>query len=146
MDSKTRNRVLDEAETWLGTKWHHQGRIKNVGVDCAMFLCEVYEAVGLTPHIDPRPYPADWHFHRDDERFLHWLEQYADEVQAPQAGDIAIFKFGRTFSHGSIVKIWPVVLHCYVHEYVREQSATEGRLEDRDVKFYSIKPNNKVSV
>lgn len=146
MDTKARNRVLTEAESWLGTKWHHQARIKHVGVDCAMFLCEVFETAGLTDHIDPRPYPADWHFHKDDERFLDWLRKYADEVQDPKPGDIAVFKFGRTHSHGSIVKEWPLVLHCYVHEYVREQDATEGHLADREVKFFSIKQSAKVLV
>jgi cell wall-associated NlpC family hydrolase len=139
VDSKARNSVLAEAQTWLGTKWHHQARIKGVGVDCAMYLCEVYEAVGLTPHIDPRPYPADWHFHRDDERFLDWLKQYARPVKTPLAGDIAVFKFGRTFSHGAIVKEWPLVIHCYIHETVREQDATQGYLADRDVMFWRIK-------
>lgn len=144
MDSKARNSVLTEAQTWLGTKWHHQARIKGVGVDCAMYLCAVYEAVGLTPHIDPRPYPADWHFHRDDERFLEWLKQYGRSVKKPLPGDVAVFKFGRTFSHGAIVKDWPLVFHCYIHETVREQDATQGALANRDVLFFRIKKSKVV--
>ncbi len=80
LDSGTRSGVLTEARKWIGTPWHHQGRINGVGVDCAMFLCEVYFRAGLLPFIDPRPYPADWHFHQDGERFLEWLGRYASEV------------------------------------------------------------------
>lgn len=139
MDSSSRERVLAEAKTWDGTPWHHQGRIKGVGVDCAMFLCEVFERAGLVPHIDPRPYPADWHFHRDEERFLGWVAVYGEEVAQPEPGDVAVFKFGRCFSHGAIVLDWPNVIHSYTHVGVREQSANEGRLAGRDIKFYRIK-------
>ncbi|WP_436904878.1 hypothetical protein [Acinetobacter johnsonii] len=35
--------AVQEALTWLGTPYHHQGRVKDVGVDCGTLLCEVYE-------------------------------------------------------------------------------------------------------
>lgn len=34
--------AVAEAITWLGTPYHHQGRVKGVGVDCGTLLCEVY--------------------------------------------------------------------------------------------------------
>lgn len=139
MDSKTRNRVLKIARSWVGTPWEHQARLKGVGVDCAQYLCAVFEEAGLIPHVDPRPYPRDWHFHRDDERFLRWLKLYADEVDKPARGDVAVFRFGRTFSHGAIVVKWPVLLHCYIGDVVREQDAGQGHLAGRDVVFYRVR-------
>ncbi|MDR5170734.1 hypothetical protein ACKF11_08845 [Methylobacillus sp. Pita2] len=139
MDTKTRNRVLRVARRWINTPWQHQARLQGVGVDCAQLLCAVFEEAGLIPHVDPRPYPRDWHFHRDDERFVRWLEKYADEVEKPVRGDVAVFKFARTFSHGSIVVAWPMVLHCYIGDFVREQSAHEGHLAERDVRFFRVK-------
>jgi len=139
VDSSTRNSVLSEARTWIGTPWHHQGALKWVGVDCARYLCEVFHNAGLTPEIDPRPYPADWHFHRDEERFLGWLSEYAEEVDSPEPGDVAVFKFGRCFSHGAIVTAWPNVIHAYMGDGVREQDATTGRLSGRAVKFYRVR-------
>lgn len=141
MDTKTRNRVLKAALSWSATPWVHQARVKGVGVDCAQFLCAVYEEVGLIPHVDPRPYPRDWHFHRDDERFLRWLGLYADEVVKPMRGDVAVFKFGRTFSHGSIVVKWPMVIHAYVDDAVREQAADQGHLAGREVRFFRVRNN-----
>ena len=62
-------RVVAEAKTWLRTPYHHAADIKGVGVDCAMILLRVYQAVGaVPPEVDPRPYPADWFLHRDEER------------------------------------------------------------------------------
>lgn len=46
--------AVKEALTWLGTPYHHQGRVKGVGVDCGTLICEVYEKVGLMDHLDPR--------------------------------------------------------------------------------------------
>lgn len=139
MDTDTRNRVVAEASAWVGTPWHHQGRVKGVGVDCAMLLCEVYHAAGLVPFIDPRPYPRDWHYHREEERFLGWLAKYGFPVLDPKPGDIAIFKFGRCFSHGAIIVDWPLVIHSYINDGTRYERADEGNLAGREVQFYRIR-------
>ena len=53
-----RQRIVEEARSWLGTPYHHQAMVKGAGVDCAMILVAVYRAVGLIPAgFDPRPYP-----------------------------------------------------------------------------------------
>ena len=101
----TRDQVVVEARSWLGTPYHHHGRIKGAGVDCAMLLAEVFEACGLVPRVDAGFYPVDWHEHRTEELFLDWLQRCgAQPVQTPaRAGDVALFRFGRTYSHGAIV-------------------------------------------
>jgi cell wall-associated NlpC family hydrolase len=104
MNLAARAAVVAEAQAWLGTPFHHQGRVKGSGVDCAMLLAEVYQRCGLVPYVDPGYYPPDWHLHRDAERYLEKLMPYARELAgAPAPGDVAVFQFGRTFSHGAIV-------------------------------------------
>lgn len=99
-----RDAVVAEARSWLRTPYHHCASIKGVGVDCAMLLVMVYRAAGLIPaDLDPRPYSPDWHLHRGEELFLGWLEQCGDQVDAPQPGDVAVWRYGRTYSHGAIV-------------------------------------------
>ena len=35
-----RARIVAEAMTWLGTPYHHRGKLKGIGVDCAQLpLC-----------------------------------------------------------------------------------------------------------
>jgi len=60
--------VVREAESWIGTPFHHAARIKGAGVDCLMLLAEIHERAGIIPHIDPPFYVPDWHLHRDAER------------------------------------------------------------------------------
>jgi hypothetical protein len=52
--------VVEEARGWLGSPYHHMGRVKGAGTDCLMMLVEVYEAAGVVPHIEVPFYSADW--------------------------------------------------------------------------------------
>jgi cell wall-associated NlpC family hydrolase len=131
--------VVAEALTWLNTPYHHHGRLKGVGTDCAMLLCEVYRVCGLIPFIDPRPYPPDWHLHRGEERYLHWVEDYADPVESPAPGDVALYKFGRAVSHGGIVVDWPLIVHADIREGVVLADGTQGRLDGKLSGFWRVR-------
>lgn len=138
MSAEQRARVIAEAHTWIGTPYHHAGRIKGAGVDCATILCEVYEAAGVIPHVDPTPYPADWHLHRDAERYLGWLEQYGHEVDEPRAGDVIVWKFGRCFSHGAIMCENGHIIHSYLGQGVRLERRDADVFRGRAVKYFTL--------
>lgn len=54
MDIKyTRKDICDIARTYLDTPYHHQGRLKYVGVDCAGLIVEIMKEIGIfTPECD----------------------------------------------------------------------------------------------
>ncbi len=110
-----RARVVAEAMTWLGTPYHHHGRLKGVGVDCAGLPLAVYAEAGLIPETDVGHYSPQWHLHRSREVYLEWVERLGprqishDEIQA---GDFLIWRFGRTFSHGAIALDERRVIHA----------------------------------
>lgn len=135
----TRDAILAEARSWLRTPYHHQGFVKGAGVDCAFLLICVYHAVGVIPWIDPRPYPPDWHFHRDEERYLGWVEQYCEQVEQPKPGDIAVFRIGRCISHGAIVVDYPNCIHSYTRRGVEYINAENSELSGRLHSFWSPK-------
>ncbi len=131
--------IISAAKCWLGTPYHHQARVKGTGVDCAMLLCEVYEAAGMIPHIDPRPYPPDWHLHRSEERYLGWIEQYADPVNEPAPGDVALYRFGRTVSHAGIVIDWPMIIHAWRGQGCVMSEGDRGELGGRLAGFWRVR-------
>lgn len=146
MDVAQRAAVVAEALTWINTPYHHHARVKGVGVDCAQLLCAVYEACGLVPHIDPGNYAHDWHLHRGEEVFIKWLEKVgAREVRAPlrsALGDVALFKYGRAYSHGSIVVDLHSgfgVVHAYVGRGVIQTRLDEEPLQGRQVSYWSLR-------
>lgn len=45
----TREGIVAEARTWIGTKWHHQAHLKGVGCDCGGLWRGVVMELGLMP-------------------------------------------------------------------------------------------------
>ena len=127
-----RRMVLDEARSWVGTPYHNCSDIKGVGCDCIMLLVRVYTAVGLIPETtDPRPYSPDWFMHRDEERYLNGIVDFCRKVETPQPADIALYKFGRTVSHASIIVDDNLMIHAHRQArmvLVEERRSIESRL------------------
>ena len=97
-----REKIVAEARSWIGTRYHNCADIKGVGVDCGMLLVRVFVDFGLVEPFDPRPYTHDWHMHRDEERYLDLVLARA-QVETPIPGDVMLFRVGRCYSHGGIV-------------------------------------------
>ena len=138
----TRADVIREALSWERTPYHHRARLKGVGVDCAMYPAAVYETVGLIPHLSP-DYSPQWMLHHDEEQYLGWVTPYAREIEraAVGPGDFAIWKFGRTFSHGAIVINPPEVIHALAGTgVVRGNMDRDEDLRTRPVRFFTLFP------
>lgn len=137
----TRADIVAEALTWELTPYHPHARIKGVGVDCAMLPAMVYHAVGLIPELCP-DYSPQWMMHRDEEVYLGWVTPYAREIgrEAIGPGDFAIWKYGRTYSHGAIILDPPVILHAVIAggAVVRADLDRDEELRRRPVRFFSL--------
>lgn len=133
--------VVAEAWTWINTPYHHHARVKGAGVDCAHLLCAVFEACELVPAIDPGNYAVDWHLHRSEEVFSGWLARYATEKVAGepwQDGDVVLWRYGRTFSHGSIYVGNDQLIHSYTGRGVILSGRGEEPLAGQDTQHWSF--------
>ena len=140
--ASSREKVVAEALSWVGTPYHHQARKKGVGVDCAMLLLEVYHNAGFIPDITFESYPPDWHHHKNEERYLKWVKRYAFEFPGPPLpGDVAMYRFGKCTAHGAIVVHWPTVIHAFLPAgcVVPEDALSIPDLVDRFTGFYRLK-------
>lgn len=141
MTPAQRESIVDEANTWLKTPWHHNARVRGAGVDCGQFIIGTYVGAGFVEDFKVGPYARDWMFHREEERYLQWVNRYLDEVETPLPGDVALWRFGRCYSHGAIVIAWPRIIHAWLPERaVVLGDADKGSLAhpSRVVKFFSI--------
>lgn len=135
---QARAEIVAEVLTWERTPWRHASAVKGAGVDCARLLIEVYAKLGLIEHFIPEMYPQDFALHSNTERFLQTLERYAIQIEKPKKGDVAVWKYGKCFSHGAIIINYPQIIHAKMEEGVIRDRADAGYLSKRDVRFYSV--------
>lgn len=91
-----RGEIVRQARTWLGTPFHHQGRLKGVGVDCAgLVICVAWE-LGIAGH-DITGYGR-----RPDSRELERLcREQMVEVKLSEArpGDVYLLEVDKAPQH-----------------------------------------------
>ena len=112
-EQEQRDAVVKEAYEWLGTPYFHGGRIKKMAADCT-FIAMVYENAGVVSHVDISPYSSQAHLHRAGETYIKTIEQCgAFRTENPKPGDMALYWFGRSFSHAAIIvnPAWPQIIH-----------------------------------
>lgn len=136
----TAEMIIEEARSWIGTPYHHMGYVKGPkgGVDCGMLPIGVYSKVGLFPFFDPRPYPRQFHMHRQEEWYQTLVRERITLCEKPVPGGLALWKVGRIFSHGSIVTEWPRVVHAvaWADLVLEENNVMNTSLRDCPVEFY----------
>jgi cell wall-associated NlpC family hydrolase len=137
-EQEQRLAVVQEALCWLGTPYHHAGRVMGAGVDCGMLLAEVFERTGVLPHVAIEDYPNDRHMHMDTEHMRDLVAEHYHPVDAPLPGDIVLYRYGRAISHAAIVLAWPMIIHSYIHlGVVLDDGIGNQELRERQTGFWS---------
>lgn len=91
-----RDRIVAAARGWLGTPFHHQGRLKGVGVDCAGVIVGVTKELGIV-EVDVQGYG-----HRPDSRELERIcHQHMTPVPVDHAkpGDVLLIQIDKAPQH-----------------------------------------------
>lgn len=99
--------IVQEARSWIGTRYQHQGRAKGVGVDCIGLVGGVAAAVGV-------PNAAEWFADRamhnyartpDRAMLMRACERFFDAVPLPAArsGDVLLFALQEQPRHFAIL-------------------------------------------
>lgn len=152
-EQEERQHVIEVAKSWLRTPYHHEARLKGIGVDCGQLLAGVFEEAGMIPHIEFGHYSFDWAQHSHEETYLDFVHQYAHTIDhLPGPADLVLWRMGHSFSHGAIVVEWPHVIHaqlrigCTMSDVDREARLLwvghPGSEKPRDRTFHSIWPRD----
>lgn len=112
----TRDAIVAEARDWIGTPFHHQGRLKAVGVDCIGLVVGVAKALGI-PHADRTDYGRTPNPAMMRAALAEQLETIAFKDVLP--GDILWFRVASDPQHiGIVTTCDPMKM---VHSYSRAQ-------------------------
>jgi len=107
----TRSQIIEEARTYLGTPFHHQGRLKGVGVDCIGLLTGVAQGLNITHH-DLTGYSR----HPDGVTLLRELNKAGlVPIEEAKPGDVLVFWMTRPYlpCHAGILTEQDTVIHTW---------------------------------
>ena len=126
----TRQQVVAEALSWIGTPYIKNGRVKGVGADCATILFCVYRNCGLVPREDEGifndpdivPIGQDWWCNTNESKYLKRVLMYGKKVAEcvgypsihAEPGNLVLTKArsSRHYNHGGIIIKWPTIIHA----------------------------------
>ncbi|MBU2701186.1 cell wall-associated NlpC family hydrolase [Sporomusaceae bacterium BoRhaA] len=112
-----REAIIKEALTWQKTPYHCGGRIKGAGTDCGLFILQVFENVGLLPHIEIPTYPIDIAANCATPMYLNKIKEYCHEVnREPLVGDIIVYKMKGSLvpHHAALCCDKEFIIHSHV--------------------------------
>lgn len=93
----SRMQIIQAARAYVGTPFHHQGRVRDVGVDCIGLIVCVAQDVGVTLP-DRTDYPRD----PVDDRLRLECDTHLTKVAADAPGCVLLFQLP-TMPHASHV-------------------------------------------
>lgn len=113
----SRAAIVDEALSWLGTPYRHQGRRKGVGCDCIGLVLGVWRKVYGTAPAPPTVYSADWAEAFGDEPLIAAVRRHCAEtsVAKMEPGDLLLFRWRRHLpaKHAGILVEPRRFIHAY---------------------------------
>lgn len=118
--------IVNQARTWLGTKYHHQGRLKksssgNGGVDCIGLVIGVIDELAICDNkgcVLSKYDQTGYSMHPEGSRLPETMEAHLDIIHYTemQPGDILLFKFWNEPQHVGILSQYPTggmgFIHC----------------------------------
>jgi NlpC/P60 family putative phage cell wall peptidase len=113
----TRDALVAEARSWIGTRYRHQASVKGVGCDCLGLIRGVWRGcVGDEPEAPP-PYAPDWAEARGEETLAdaalrHLVPIACDDVRA---GDVLLFRWRErcVAKHVAIASSATTMIHAH---------------------------------
>jgi len=111
--------ITKEARAWIGTPFHHQGRVKGVGVDCLGLMVGVINSLG--GHIVDRPaysrYPTG-------DYLLDGMREQLLEIPIDEAttGDLFV---SAERNHANHVMFYDAETETVIHSYWANKKVVE---------------------
>lgn len=98
----SRDQIVETTRGWIDTPFHHQARLKHVGVDCVGLVIGVARELALVPQdLDVLGYPRT----PDGTSLMTTMRQHMTEIDraAMQPGDVIVVSFDKDPQHLAIL-------------------------------------------
>lgn len=123
--------IAAEAQSWIGTPFVWQGRVKGVGVDCKGLVAGVAQAVGRPEGQSLEALAGDYGVRVDALRLRRGLARLFDPASEIAPGDVLLLTMGGKPQHLGIAIDPRRMVHCYSAgpQQVIEAAIGRGRLD-----------------
>ncbi len=142
--------IVVEARSWIGTSFHHQGRVKKNatskgGCDCIGLIIGVTSALGIKckgyslAQLDNKNYSK----HPDGVSLKAALDEYLTPipVNSIQPGDVLLIRFNKEPQHVAFVGDYGgglSLIHCYIQARGVVEHVLDDYWMERVVGAYSL--------
>ena len=119
----TDQEIIDEVNSWIGTKWMHGVALKGYRTDCVQFIVSIAKKFNWIPVKYETPkYSKDYALHNDNDILLKEIAKFGTKIEGKdfQVGDVLIFKYGRVPHHAGIYIGDNQIVHANNTEGVRK--------------------------
>ncbi|AMJ59237.1 peptidase P60 [Bosea sp. PAMC 26642] len=126
----TQARIVEAAQAWLGTPYHHQASLRGVGCDCLGLIRGIWrDLYGSEPELPP-PYSQSWAESLGGDRLaaaaLRHLRPLSDAGEA-LPGDVLLFRWRAHLpaKHCAILSAPDRIIHAHDGAQVSEVAFTD---------------------
>jgi NlpC/P60 family putative phage cell wall peptidase len=110
-------RVIEEAQSWIGTPYRHQASLKSVGCDCLGLVRGVWRGIyGGEPEA-LKPYSADWAESGGADALIDAARRHFNEKPKTEmaSGDVILFRWKpqHAAKHAGILVSEQTFIHAY---------------------------------
>jgi len=113
--------IVQEAKTWIGTPFKHQGRVKGLGIDCVGLI------IGVAHYFKLTEFDYTNYSHTPDGFLMRQLlDQHLRSIpiEAAKSGDIVLMRFEAQPQHVGILSDYGII-----HAYRQVRRCVEHRLD-----------------
>jgi len=112
-----RQRIIDEALSWVGTPYQHQCSTKNAGCDCLGLVRGIWRKLYGSEPVTLPPYTPDWAEVGGEETLRDASDHYLDPIELTMArpGDVLLFRMqaGVPAKHMAVLIEPDLIVHAY---------------------------------
>ncbi len=121
-----RKKIVEKAREYLGTPFHHQGRLKGIGIDCIGLLSCVAHELGIFTKDN-----TNYSKHPDGKSLMNELNKYLDEIPSNtmNIGDILVFAISKRTKYPQHIGF--VTDYGMIHTYQGSGEVVEHVLDDK---------------
>lgn len=139
----TRKQVIDEARSWIGTRYQHQAGVKGLAVDCINLIVGVANAVGIVPPDFSMDRYSGYGRSPDPKTLIGGCEQFLTRIDKADAipGDILVLRFEREPQHFAILSDDnpPRMIHAYASARKATEQIIDADWASKIVAVYRFK-------